>query len=359
MAGFGWSGAAQGAGNALQEMLATRRAAFLQQQALARQQQLDEAAAAERRNDEEYRRRQETRQTTLDAETAAERARQAARQTQQDEIAATGRRQQANQAGVRRMIGDAIVQRGGKPLDAQARQTLQGMAVQEDVDLPASVTTDPNAELADYEKKLQIAQRYQRPTAGPAPNYQTLVDAQGNQRRVPDGQQVNDLLGQGWKLFDAVAARSSKPENSAEAIDTAREVQRLAGALGAHKGFGGVFGKYSSMTPQLLASQDTLTARTVLNSLKGLLTMENMGKMKGVLSDSDMRILQQASTTLAPEMDEASAAAELNRLGAVMSKLTGEPWAGFGGATPQVPQGVGRASGAGPAGTGFRVVGVR
>ena len=49
--------------------------------------------------------------------------------------------------------------------------------------------------------------------------------------------------------------------------------------------------------PGLMASQDTVDARTLLNSLKGLLTIENMGKMKGVLSDADMRILRQASTT--------------------------------------------------------------
>jgi hypothetical protein len=85
--------------------------------------------------------------------------------------------------------------------------------------------------------------------------------------------------------------------------------------------------------------------------------LENMGKMKGVLSDSDMRILQQASTTLTAEISEDAARAELNRLGSVMSKLTGDQWTGIGGA-PQQAQPPGRASGAGPNRGGMRVLSI-
>ena len=46
-----------------------------------------------------------------------------------------------------------------------------------------------------------------------------------------------------------------------------------------------------------------------------------MGKMKGVLSDSDMKILRQASTTLDPSMSEGEARAELDRLVQVMGRL--------------------------------------
>lgn len=49
-------------------------------------------------------------------------------------------RQAENQQGVRRMLGEAVVQRGGQPLDPGTQQTMEGMALQEGVTLPASMT---------------------------------------------------------------------------------------------------------------------------------------------------------------------------------------------------------------------------
>jgi len=94
--------------------------------------------------------------------------------------------------------------------------------------------------------------------------------------------------------------------------DTAAEVVRVAKALREHKGMKSAFGSVDSMFPTI--RQDTADAEALRNSLMSMLTMENMGKMKGVLSDRDMEVLRQASTSLNPKMGDAAAAAELDRI---------------------------------------------
>jgi hypothetical protein len=58
-----------------------------------------------------------------------------------------------------------------------------------------------------------------------------------------------------------------------------------------------------------------------LNSIVGQLTLENMGVMKGVLSDSDMKIISQASTALNKDMSEPEFKKELAKIEAVMQKV--------------------------------------
>jgi hypothetical protein len=131
------------------------------------------------------------------------------------------------------------------------------------------------------------------------------------------------------KIAPALAARgftqfekSSKPNDSVnEAAETAAEVRRIAKTLREHPGLPGVFGTISSRLPTF--RQSTADAEVLLESLQGLLTLDNMGKMKGVLSDSDMKILRQASTTLSAKMSEAAAKTELLRLETVLNKVAG------------------------------------
>jgi hypothetical protein len=138
--------------------------------------------------------------------------------------------------------------------------------------------------------------------------------------RMPDGsiQDLNGVLPPGAVPYDPVAARSSKPEDQAEAADTANEVKRIASALRNHKGLPGAFGVMDSKMPTIYPS--TADAEVLLNSLTSLLTMENMGKMKGVLSDSDMKVLRQASSTLSNSMSDDAARVELDRIVEVMGR---------------------------------------
>lgn len=162
---------------------------------------------------------------------------------------------------------------------------------------------------------------------------------------IRNGQKVKGTYQPGDEPYDPVAARTAQPANSAEAVDTAREVQRLARELSNHSGMSSAFGVLDSRLPTI--RQDTADAENIANSLRAMLTLENMGKMKGVLSDSDMRVLQQASTTLASSGSSQAAGQELARLDAVMSKLTGDTGSGAApGTTP-------------PAGKKFTIVGVK
>lgn len=173
---FGFAGAAAGSSDALQQLLAERRAAFLQQQQLAMQQEQQqrlkeqfEATMAGQAEDRAFRARDfEADQ----ADRVSQRERQGRmdeRQLRLDDVAAGDRRQVENQRGVRRMIGDFLVQRGSKPLDPGSRQTLQGMAVQEDVDLPEGVTEDPQADATRAgmiaEAQAKAAAKYRAPSA--------------------------------------------------------------------------------------------------------------------------------------------------------------------------------------------------
>jgi hypothetical protein len=108
------------------------------------------------------------------------------------------------------------------------------------------------------------------------------------------------------------AERGVSPQQTQEAIETAREARRLAGALLEHPAMVDVFGVMREKMPTL--RQGTADAESILNSLTGLLTLDNMGKMKGVLSDNDMKILKAASTTLNQKMSPEAAKVELERL---------------------------------------------
>ncbi len=126
--------------------------------------------------------------------------------------------------------------------------------------------------------------------------------------------------------FSATATTNTTAQ--AEAADTAQEVSRIASTLRKHPGVGGAFGVYQSKMPTM--RQDTADAEVLRESLTSLLTLENMGKMKGVLSDSDMKVLRSASSTIAAGMSDAAAAAELDRIVSIMNKVT----AGNAGAGP-------------------------
>jgi hypothetical protein len=147
----------------------------------------------------------------------------------------------------------------------------------------------------------------------------TMLDKRGtwNLREIgAGGAEDRRTLGmrQGFEqsMASQAAAAKANPQLDAEAQDTLREVNRISTALRDHSGRGGAFGLLQSKLPTM--RQGTADAETLLKSLQGLLTLENMGKMKGVLSDKDMQVLRQASTTLSGEMSDEASAAELDRL---------------------------------------------
>lgn len=56
-----------------------------------------------------------------------------------------------------------------------------------------------------------------------------------------------------------------------------------------------IFGKWASKVPDIAAPQSWVDARRKLDNVKAVLTSENLGIMSGVLSESDMKIIQAIS----------------------------------------------------------------
>jgi hypothetical protein len=260
------------------------------------------------------------------------------RQQQQDAIAASDR---SNEQGTRTMLGDFLTRRQpGTPLNDAERGTLETMAVTDNIKLPESLMAKPQRRLvttlgkrgeavqrlASEEELIEGVPEYQEPKSGPAPrqpNFITLVSPDGKQqRRVSDGAEANTLMGQGWRMYDAVAARAGVGEGTPEAAKNAADIVQVATDLKNHPKFNRVFGPIDTMLPTFRSG--TSTAEEMRNRLESLLTVDNLDLMKGVLSDSDIKILKQAGSMLSTRINEQAAMKEINRIIEAASRtLTG------------------------------------
>lgn len=169
--------AGAGASNAIKEILRRR---FLEEQArianAQREQQLALLGQQEARlvageaADETYRTGQVARQDRM--ETAA-----AARQAQEDELAATDRRQAGNERGVMQLMAGGLQQIDGatKP----NRNQIMGMLTEIGKPPIKELLEDPEADrakiLTEYEEKKKLDRQYDRPVAGPQPDYEWVT----------------------------------------------------------------------------------------------------------------------------------------------------------------------------------------
>jgi hypothetical protein len=332
----------------LQEMLAR---AFAQRQAEAQMELQRRAAeradAGQAQQADQFAQTFGLQQQNFEADEAARKVAQE-RQGRLDDRQATADRQVENQRGVRRMIGDFLVRRGGQPLDPTSRQTLQGMAVQEDVDLPASVTEDPEQQFKDYERQKQIDARYRQPTQGREPNYLTLVNPDGSQqRRVVDGPESNALLGQGWKVYDAVTSRQSGQAAGAQearqslantALATVRQLKTMGGQSGA---VGAGFQKAIPFLDGPLPGTAAGNYTRVFNTLKAQLTLPELQKLRGLgaMSDREFKTLSEGATILDLGLSEDVYVPALEALEKTLMEMAGEVPAA--GGAPPLPGGPG------------------
>lgn len=333
---MGLAGAASGAAQSLQEMLVQafqqkqqEAALKLQQENAARQAAQFDATMADRTADRAFDRER----FSADQQ---ERQRVALRQAAQD---ATAQSDRTNAQGTRTMLGDFLTRRQpGKPLEDAERATLETMAVTDDIKLPSSLMEKPQRKVittlgprggpvsraVTEEELIAGVPEYREPKAASASaQQQDWVLRNGQPTPIARGTaQAGDVP------YDPVAARQQNgaTDPNTEALDTAREVARIADQLRKHPGMGGAFGVVDSWLPTM--RQGTADAEALRESLMSLLTLENMGKMKGVLSDRDMQVLRQASTTLSPKMSNAAAKAELDRLVESMGRVTAGGGAG-------------------------------
>lgn len=129
----------------------------------------------------------------------------------------------------------------------------------------------------------------------------------------------NEQTGQ----WDPVSLSTNSPQAKVDKatrllsdIADLRSTKGMEEAVG-FKGASSLFGMLKNPIPGSPAA-DYLSK---LNSIIGQLTLENMGVMKGVLSDADMKIISQASTALNKDMSEPEFKKELAKIEAVMQKV--------------------------------------
>ena len=97
-----------------------------------------------------------------------------------------------------------------------------------------------------------------------------------------------------------------------ESISTTESALDSVDSLLNHPGLDWAVGG-TSVFPTVPGS-DAADFEVQLESFVGQLTMENMGKMKGVLSDSDIKMLRSASSGLSTKMDETTFKKRLNKI---------------------------------------------
>jgi len=114
-----------------------------------------------------------------------------------------------------------------------------------------------------------------------------------------------------------------KAENALSLISILENHEGLSGAIGA-KGITSLFG----LKKEPIGGTQTADFVSYFDALKSTLTLENMGVMKGVLSDADIKIIKEASTALSRNMSEATFKKELSRLKEKLQKVKGGVTAG-------------------------------
>ena len=132
---------------------------------------------------------------------------------------------------------------------------------------------------------------------------------------------IEKFFPNGWEQSAGTTVDNKAQETATKAlslVDTLEKSPGLKTAVGVKGLTGGFLGGWT------VPGTDAADFVTRFDSLKSLLTLENMGLMKGVLSDSDMKVIQQASASLNRSMTESEFKKELAKIkGVLQSKLGG------------------------------------
>lgn len=119
-------------------------------------------------------------------------------------------------------------------------------------------------------------------------------------------------VGNNGELVKIDAPDAKKIEKAANLLSSIEDLQKMD--------WGIAVGPISSNLPSWM-SGNVNAVRAKINNIKAMLTIENMGIMKGVLSDSDMKVITSASTALDEKTDEKSFDTELLKIKAVAEKV--------------------------------------
>lgn len=288
------AGAAQGMAQSLDEIVAQR---------LFRQKLEAEIANQEQRIALEQ--SEQARRVSADADDAKYREGQVARQGRLDDRQASQDRQVSNQQGVRRMIGEAMTQRGTK--QAPDRQVLEGMAFGEGLELPPepkvtrhAVTTTgqdgkPLRKLVTEDELTAGVPEYRAPTAGPQPDYEWVIGADGKPRQIRKG-----TAQAGDRPYDAVNERKKPDEGgpspyaAERATRTIQSVDELIGKVSRWTtGYGSLLANLPETDARNFdAELDTLKANIAFSELAQMREASKTGGALGAVAVREMELLQ-------------------------------------------------------------------
>jgi hypothetical protein len=277
----GIAGAASGASRALEEIVAQRLLQQkLEQEISERQQRM---AMEQSRIDEGKRQ--------FDVE-AGQRNRQLDAQD-------TDRRARSNQTGVRRMLGEALVQ-GDGPMQSQDRRGLAALQV-EAGDAP-TLLNEPKPErdpIADHEAKLRLEAKY-RPA--PKPERDPIADYEA---RLKLDQQYKTGQGTG-----------PSPYAQERAQRTVQSVDELLGKVSRwNSGFGSLLAPIPETDARDFAAElDTLKANVAFNELTQMREASKTGGALGSVAVREMELLQSALGALDAGQSPANLKSQLQKV---------------------------------------------
>jgi uncharacterized protein (TIGR02594 family) len=111
-------------------------------------------------------------------------------------------------------------------------------------------------------------------------------------------------------------------ELSSQQSEKAKEIKDVALDLLSDESLGAAVGPISSRLPTLFGGTSDFEEK--YNHLKSLLTLDNIGLLKGTLSDRDMQILESAGTALSLRMSEEGFKEELQKIIGISSSQVGD-----------------------------------
>lgn len=158
------------------------------------------------------------------------------------------------------------------------------------------------------------------------PEQKAAREKEESDRRLQNAKEMaryEDELRRKQKEFDLSNLQGPVQERAQTALEA---LSRIA-VIEKHPGLSGAVGMKSAaqgygMLPTPIAGTPEAGFMAQFDGLKSLLTLENIGKLKGVLSDTDMRILTNAATALNTNMAESEFIGELTKVKHLLSRVS-------------------------------------
>jgi hypothetical protein len=221
----------------------------------------------------------------------------------------------SNQAKAAEMMGPAIRTGQVDPL-----KVIEGLTRVPDVKRHAvtvNVGGKPVRRLATEDELAQGVEEYREPKSAEKPSYIQVVGPDGTMQMMT----AEEIRAKGGvpttkgNAADPVQAAETRQNilNAAKDLKDSVGVSEMTGARGMAYGFG-----LAGDKP--LPGTKAASARARFDTLKSLLTLPNLGMLKGAMSDKDLAFIQSAGSALSPDMDDATFTNELNT---IIKKLEG------------------------------------